>query len=377
MSLFSRLPSPPRSDLNLDVFLKGDNDGQQVHQLRRTLPAEWFPQCCVQLTWPHAGTDWAYMLEEVTECYIRMAYEIAIREKLLIVTPNAQSVKELLANRLPQRATSNIIYMECPTDDTWARDHAFLTVLAPGQPELLDFRFNGWGGKFAATQDNAINRRLYEAGLVSGTYVNRLDFELEGGSIESDGCGTLLTTSTCLLNPNRNPNFSKEEITAKLQDDLGIERVLWLDHGNLAGDDTDAHIDTLARLCPDDTIVYVACTDKDDEHYESLHLMEEQLHTFRTPAGAPYRLVPLPLPDAIHDEDGERLPATYANFLIMNGAVLFPTYAQPEKDEVARRVLQSVFEKMDIVGIDCRPLIKQHGSLHCATMQYPRGVMQM
>ncbi len=375
MSIVNHPLKSPQTHLDLDLFHQGDHNEEVIRQHRRTMPAEWFPQSGVQLTWPHSGTDWAYMLDEVTECYLRMAYEIATRETLLIVTPEPDAVRKLLENRLPHRATDHIIYKECPTNDTWARDHAFISVLAPSGPELLDFRFNGWGGKFNATLDNAINRHIHRDGTVKGRYIDQLGFELEGGSIESDGCGTLLTTSTCLLNPNRNPEYTKEQITLKLQDCLGIDRILWLDHGNLAGDDTDAHIDTLARLCPDDTIMYVACDDKSDIHYEELRLMEEQLQTFLTPSGQPFRLVSLPLPDAIYDEDGERLPATYANFLIMNSAVLYPTYGQPAKDEAARRALSKVFSKMDLVGIDCCPLIKQHGSLHCATMQYPKGIL--
>ncbi len=375
MGLISLPPAPPRADLNLDMFLKGYNAESTVRTFRRTMPAEWFMQSGVQLTWPHTGTDWNDCLEEVTECYLRMAYEIATRETLLVVTPDVEKTRTLIENRLPRKAADHIIYAECSTDDTWARDHAFISVLAPKQPELLDFRFNGWGGKFDATQDNAINRRLYENNLVNGKYIDRSDFVLEGGSIESDGNGTLMTTAQCLLNPNRNPTLNKEEITTKLKEALGVERILWLEHGALEGDDTDAHIDTLARFCPQNIIAYTVCNDKTDSHYEELKNMEEELRAFRTAEGQPYKLVPLPLPKAIHDEDGLRLPATYANFLIMNSAVLYPTYGQPEQDSEAHVALKSVFEKTDLIGIDCRTLIRQHGSLHCATMQYPKGVL--
>ena len=161
----------------------------------------------------------------------------------------------------------------------------------------------------------------------------------------------------------------------RLAEDFGIDRVLWLDHGALAGDDTDSHIDTLARLCPHDTILYVRCDDTADEHYAELRAMEEQLQTFLTREGKPYRLLALPLPDAIYDEDGERLPATYANYLVMNSAVLYPTYNQPEKDRAAKAIIQRAFPTHEIVGIDCTALIVQHGSLHCATMQFPKGVV--
>lgn len=335
------------------------------------LPAEWAPQRGVQLTWPHAQTDWAYMLEEVQACFANIAREIARRELLLIVTPEPEQVRQQISGCVNM---DNVRFMPCDTNDTWARDHGPITLIDPdGRPLLFDFKFNGWGLKFAADKDNLITRRTLEAGLLQGTYVNRLNFALEGGSIESDGRGTLLTTSECLLSPNRNGQMNRAEIEAYLKEQFNLRQVLWLDHGYLAGDDTDSHVDTLARLCPDDTIAYVRCTDTADEHYEALHLMEEQLKTFRTPEGKPYRLLPLPMADAIV-EDGERLPATYANFLVMNGAVLYPTYNQPANDAQAAQVLQEAFPGREVVGIDCRALIRQHGSLHCVTMQYPECV---
>lgn len=375
MGLFATLPQPPQNDFDLNALLGEEQTEAPIRRMRRALLAEWFPQSGVQLTWPHAETDWAPMLERVTACYIRLAYEIATRETLLIVHPRPEEVRTLLENRLPRRATDHIRYFACPTNDTWARDHAFLSVVDTAGIELMDYRFNGWGGKFPASLDNAINRRLSDAGVLCGRYVDRLSFELEGGSIESDGCGTLLTTSQCLLNPNRNPQFSKEEIEGRLREDFGAAHVLWLDHGALAGDDTDSHIDTLARLCPHDTILYVRCTDEHDAHYADLQAMERQLQQFRTAEGQPYRLLPLPMPAAIHDSEGQRLPATYANYLVMNSAVLYPTYGQPALDGEAAGIIQKAFPRHDIVGVDCLPLIEQHGSLHCATMQYPKGVL--
>ena len=376
MSLFATPPAPPRADLNLDRFFGGgDGNDHDAPFMQPMLPAEWHPQSGVQLTWPHARTDWAPMLAEVTECYVRLAYEIALRETLLIVAPDCEPVQALLRQRLPARIYSGIRWAQCPTNDTWARDHGALTVIGPEGISLLDYRFDGWGGKFAADLDNAITRHLCDADVLHGSRRDMDDFTLEGGSIESDGEGTLLTTSTCLLNPNRNAALTKAQIEERLCRDLGMKQVLWLDHGHLEGDDTDAHIDTLARFCPDGVIAYVACDETTDSHYAALRRMEEQLRTMRNLRGEPYRLVPLPMPRAIYDEDGERLPATYANFLIMNGAVLYPTYAQPDRDEEARLALQRAFPHTDLVGIDCRALIRQHGSLHCATMQFPLGVI--
>ena len=310
------------------------------------LPAEWEPQWGVQLTWPHARTDWAPMLDEITATYEEMAREIRKREELLIVGE--------------------------PSNDTWARDHGFITLVDDeGHTRLLDFKFNGWGEKFAAELDNAINRRIYDEGKVKGEYVDCLDFVLEGGSIESDGKGTIFTTTGCLLAPHRNQPMTKAQIEERLKQELHAERILWIDHGNLVGDDTDGHIDTLVRICPDDTLLYMGAGEPYDEQYEELRLMEEQLKSFRTLDGKPYRLMRLPMPRAIIFE-GERLPATYANFLVINGAVLVPTYDQPDLDAEAMRVIGETFPGREIVGIDCRSIIKQHGSLHCCTMQYPR-----
>lgn len=331
------------------------------------LPAEWHPQSFIQLTWPHQDTDWSYMLDEVEECFLNLAREIASRQPLLLVAPEFPKALENFEFK------ENVFYVECPTNDTWARDHGFISLLNEQEEvRLVDFCFNGWGMKFAACKDNLINSQLVKGSLLNGTYQNCRNFVLEGGSIESDGEGTLLTTSLCLLAPNRNDTLDKQEIEDYLKKSFNLKQVLWLDHGYLAGDDTDSHIDTLARLCPDHTICYVQCTDTEDEHYMELKKMEEQLKEFRTLDNEPFRLLGLPMPEAIFDEDRERLPATYANFLIMNDAVLYPTYDQPENDRKAACVLQEAFPGKEIVGVDCRALIKQHGSLHCVTMQYPR-----
>ncbi len=336
------------------------------------LPEEWYPQSGVQLTWPHEDTDWNYILLEVQECFVQLASEISKREIVFIVAPDVEKVKSQLIDRVNMQ---NIRFYQCETNDTWARDHGAITLMNAQKPQLLDFCFNGWGMKFASNYDNQITRKAYAAGCFDGEYNNRLDFVLEGGSIESDGRGTLLTTSECLLSPNRNDTLNRQDIETYLKSKFYLQQVLWLDYGYLDGDDTDSHIDTLARMCPKDTIVYVQCTDERDEHFEDLKKMEEQLKSFRTLEGNPYRLLPLPMADAIM-EDGERLPATYANFLVINDAVLYPTYSQPANDKEAAGVLAIAFPDRDIIGIDCRSLIRQHGSLHCVTMQFPKGVLK-
>ena len=302
--------------------------------------AEWEHQSMVQLTWPHEGTDWAPILDEITAIYENMASEIRKREPLLIVD-------------------------SIPHNDTWARDHGFITVEEDSVLFLLDFKFNGWGEKFEAALDNEINKHLYEQGLVKGTYEDHLDFVLEGGSIESDGKGTVFTTECCLMAPHRNQPLTKEEIEERLKEWLGAERIVWLQHGSLIGDDTDGHIDTLVRICPNNTLLYTG----GDKDHPDLAEMEKELQDLQTLDGKPYRLLKLPLPRPIYD-DGDRLPATYANYLIVNGAVLVPTYKQPDLDQEAMDVIQQAFPDREIVGIDCCAVIKQHGSLHCCTMQY-------
>lgn len=337
------------------------------------LPAEWAHQSAIQLTWPHANTDWAYMLDEVEECFVNLAREIAARQLLLIVTPEPEQVRSRIA---PVVNMDNVRIVECNSNDTWARDHGGITVYVDGEPVVYDFAFNGWGLKFAACYDNLITSQLNKQGLLHARYQNRLNFIIEGGSIESDGCGTMLTTSECLLSPNRNGEWGKEDIEQYLREAFGLSQILWLDHGYLAGDDTDSHIDTLARLAPDNTILYVQCNDESDEHYEALQAMEQQLRTFTTLDGKPYRLLALPMAQAAYDEEGERLPATYANFLIMNDAVLYPTYGVPALDDEAARLIAEAFPGREVVGVDCQALIKQHGSLHCVTMQYPSNVIE-
>jgi agmatine/peptidylarginine deiminase len=319
--------------------------------------AEWEHQSMVQLTWPHEGTDWAPILDEITAVYEEMAREISKREPLLIVD-----------NILQPKGRS----VACiPHNDTWARDHGFITVEDTSFDQkskalvLLDFCFNGWGEKFEATLDNQINKHLYDQGFVKGHYEDHLDFVLEGGSIESDGKGTVFTTECCLMAPHRNQPLTKEEIENRLKEWLGAERIVWLQHGSLIGDDTDGHIDTLVRICPNDTLLYTG----GDKGHPDLAEMEKELQELRTLDGKPYRLLKLPLPRPIYDE-GDRLPATYANYLVINGAVLVPTYNQPDLDAEALRIVGEAFPDREMVGIDCRAVIKQHGSLHCCTMQY-------
>lgn len=343
------------------------------------LPAEWHQQAFVQLTWPHKDTDWAPVLTDAIDCFCEIAQELASCGPVFIVAQAPEQAKEDLLRH--NACLGNMTFVECPTNDTWARDHAYITCINEEQHTAIlhDFQFNGWGLKFAACHDNQINKIIlpqvtdfYRAYGTKVEYRNCLDFVFEGGSIESDGQGTLMVTSSCLLAPNRNSKMSKTDIERYLKETFEAQRVIWIEHSWLAGDDTDGHIDTVARFCSPTSIAYVKCDNPDDEHFEELEAMEKELQTLRTADGKPYKLFPLPLPDPCYDAEGERLPATHANFLIANDAVLVPTYRQPEKDELALAQLGQAFPYHRIVGIDCSVLILQHGSLHCSTMQYPK-----
>ena len=337
-------------------------------------PAEWAPQDAVQLTWPNDRGDWAPYLTQVEPVFIEIAREVARRERLIVSCYDGIQCAAV-ADRLRTAGVNvdNVELFPIPSNDTWARDHGPITVFANQEPLLLDFIFNGWGGKYSAELDTQITARLIAAGAFSARH-QPVDLVLEGGGIETDGAGTLLTTTSCLLAPTRNPQFNQAQLEARLGQLLGVDRFLWLHHGHLAGDDTDGHIDTLARFCSTDTIVYQGCNDPGDEHYQTLKAMAAELRTLRTRAGNLYRLVELPWPQPKHNSEGQRLPGTYANFLIINGAVLVPTYQDPA-DAAALETLRHCFPDREIVGIDCSALILQFGSLHCVTMQLPAGVL--
>ena len=309
------------------------------------------------------------MLDEVTACYVELARAILQDdERLLIVAPDADEVKSALG---PDVDWNRIRIVEMATNDTWVRDYGPITV----NNTLTDFTFNAWGMKFAADCDNLVTSRLNEKGTFTFPLLNYRDLVLEGGSIETDGRGTVMTTTSCLTAPNRNDALTREQLEKVLLERLGCVKMLWLNHGSLEGDDTDGHIDTLARFAPDGIILYNGCDDTQDEHFEPLMKMEQELKEMTDVDGNHYRLVKLPLPDAMYDEIS-RLPATYANFLVMNHQVLVPVYGQAENDVKACELIGQAFPGRKVVAIDCRALICQHGSLHCATMQLPKGSLK-
>jgi agmatine/peptidylarginine deiminase len=342
----------------------------------RRFPAEWEPQSGVMLTWPHAETDWADQLDRVELLYADLAALIGRFEPVLSICrdpAHAETVRGRIAaaGADPDNQRLGI----APSNDTWARDHGPIGVRTnAGEPLLLDFRFNGWGGKFQADRDDRITRTLSEDGRFGETPLEPVDLVLEGGAIETDGRGTLLAVTRTLVDPRRNPGLTRDAIERILAERLGIRRFLWLEHGAISGDDTDGHIDTLVRFCAPDTLCYARCTDPSDADVADLQAMEQELRALRDPQGNPYRLVPLPTPVPVLDSDGERLPAGYANFLVINGAVLVPTYDNPA-DAEALDTLGLLFPDRVILPVDCRPLIRQGGSLHCISMQLMEGVL--
>ncbi|HEX5122972.1 MAG TPA: agmatine deiminase family protein [Rhodanobacteraceae bacterium] len=339
---------------------------------RFRLPAEWEPQAGVIIAWPHAATDWAPRLDAIETAYAGLAAAIARFEPLIVCVADA-SVRERAARRLDGAgvAAGRVRFVEVEYDDTWLRDSGPLTLASGTDFRLLDFRFTGWGGKYGASRDDRVVETLAGDGLFRASEHQRIDWALEGGAIESDGKGTILTTWRCLH--QRHPEMERDEMTRRLLDAFNAERVLWLDHGYLEGDDTDAHIDTLARFAPNDAIVFQACDDMADPHYDQLARMREELTALRTVEGRPYTLHALPWARAIVDE-GRRLAASYANYLIVNGGVVIPSYGDPN-DAKAAAVIAAAHPGREIVPVDARPLIWQNGSVHCLTMQVPAGAL--
>lgn len=347
----------------------------------KRLYAEWERQSGIFMAFPHENSDWKEIIQEARECFCNIIATILRFEPVLLcIDIKDDNGFKLISKKFQNDIKSkNLVIVRIRTNDTWARDFMGISVESSKGITMLDFGFNGWGLKFGANFDNKITRKLYKLSKKNDDIKSILDIKklktigliLEGGSIESNGNGVLLTNTQCLLEKNRNPHLSKKQIESKLKKYFRLKQVLWLDSGFLAGDDTDSHIDMLARFIAKDTIAYTKCYDKNDIHYKELNKMEQELKKLKIPNNKPYKLVPLPLPLPIYAEsslDSKRLPASYANFLFVNGALLVPTYSS-ELDKVALEALQNALPHLEIVGVPCLSLIKWHGSLHCATMQ--------
>ncbi|MBX7490871.1 agmatine deiminase family protein [Helicobacter turcicus] len=338
--------------------------------------AEWEAQDGILLSFPHAKSDWKPYLEEVRQVYCAIIVEILQVESCLLVCDSKKETLKIIENyctakRIDFTLLERLYCIEMPSNDTWARDFSGITISKNGKNYVLDYGFNGWGLKFASNFDNQITHKLHKLGILKRVKTKKLI--LEGGSIECNGNGILLTNTQCLLERNRNPFYSKLQLEKILKNDLGVQKILWLDSGYLIGDDTDSHIDTLARFITPNTIAYIACKDKNDEHYKALCKMECELKALRNLKNKPFKLVKLPF-TASKYYDKERLPATYANFLFINGAILLPIY-KDKNDALAIHVLQKACPKHKVIPIDCSVLIRQHGSLHCISMQFPKNTL--
>ncbi len=342
-------------------------------EIATRLPAEWSPQSGVMLTWPHGESIWAETLNDIDKVFVHTTAAITRHEKVLISCfdrTHLQHVKQLL--NAAKIDINNVRLYIAYSNDIWVRDHGPIAILHHDNPVLLDFVFNGWGNKYPANFDDRLTQSLVEQHAFGRTQIQQIDIVLEGGAIETDGLGTLLTTSRCLL--SRNPRLNKDFMSMRLQQLFGCERILWLDHGYLAGDDTDGHIDTLARFINSSTICYVQCDDVNDENYTELQHMEDQLQSFLQLNEKHYELVPLPMPKARYARyDGRRLPLSYANFLIINQAVLVPVYDDPA-DTMALEIFKKLFPTREIIAINCSAAVEWYGSVHCFTMQLPFGI---
>lgn len=344
-----------------------------MNQSNIYLPAEWEKQDGILLSWPHSSSDWQPILDEVEPSFAAIARYICESQALIIICHDQEHQMDITQKLLAAQTNIDAIkWLHHPCNDTWCRDYGPISISHNGTFKALNFQFNGWGNKYDSDLDNAVNEHLKAEQFIKSE-LESINLVLEGGSIESDGLGTLLTTSNCLLADSRNPTLNRQEIENKLKQTLGFERILWLESGYLSGDDTDSHIDNLARFCNEDTIAYCACSNPDDIHYDALQAMKTELEQFRTRSGKPYNLIPLEMPAPVFDDE-QRLPASYANFLITNDYILLPFYDE-SKDEIVRQQLQDVFKTRKVVGIPCRSVIKQYGSIHCLTMQLPAGVM--
>lgn len=340
-----------------------------IIQTKTVFPAEWSPQEAILLCWPHKSMDWHALLNKVEPVFEQIVDYICRHQKLILIAHDEihqTAIKlKLTKNNIN---TTSIKWLLHTNNDTWCRDYGPISIFKNGKCIALDFSFNGWGKKFKYENDNLTSQKLKRTNLLNGE-METIDFILEGGSIETDGLGTILTTEQCLLSANRNSQLNQKQIEETLSKNLGCNRILWLKHGHLEGDDTDAHIDNLARFCNANTIAYASCNDETDVHYHSLKAMESELKTFVTKDKNKYSLIPLLIPKPIFDNE-QRLPASYANFLITNHYVLVPTYNDPQ-DRINLDKLQKVFNDRKVIGIPSNEIIKQYGSIHCLSMQLP------
>jgi agmatine deiminase len=335
------------------------------------MPPEWSPHRGTWLSWPHKEASWPDRFEPVPAIFAELVRHLAPHEEVHINVAgpddeaNVQSL--LRGGGIP---AGRVVFHHNPTNDAWCRDHGpiFVQRESAGKKEeaILDWGYNAWGNKYPPYDlDDVIPTRI---GAEFGIPVFHPGIVMEGGSLDVNGAGTLLTTEACLLNPNRNPELSREQIEQSLKDYLGVRHILWLGDG-IVGDDTDGHVDDLTRFIDPGTVVTVVEEDPADENYQPLAENLERLRAMKDQDGRPLRVVTLPMPNPLFLGD-QRLPASYANFYIANGVVLLPTYRSPG-DESAREILQGLFPQRRVIGVDCTDLVWGLGAIHCVTQQWP------
>ena len=314
---------------------------------------EWEEQSALLVSLPHSDTDWAPYLGEIQSAYAEFIRAVARFQPVIAIAPNREIFNKI-CGKINEKFS--IKFEQIPTNDTWIRDYGAIDVENDGQIEALNFTFNAWGGKFASDKDNAVNSALYK---IWNKPLRDIDLILEGGSVDFNGAGTMITTSECLLNDNRN-GISKENLQNKLSEIFGLKKIIWLDGGFIQGDDTDSHVDTLARFLDRKTIAVASCDDETDVHFAPLASLKSQILAHG------YKVVELPLPAPIFYEN-RRLGATYANFVFVNGALIVPIYGD-KNDKIVLERLQNVCKNREVVGVDARVFIRQNGSLHCSCM---------
>lgn len=332
------------------------------------MPAEWEPHRGTWVSWPHKEASWPGNFAPIPMIFARMVRELAASEEVHInVSGDAMEQQARFVLSDAHVDTHRIFFHHHPTDDAWCRDHGPIFVThASGEQRILDWGFNAWGGKYPPfNQDDLIPSRV---GAELGIPVVHPGMILEGGSIDVNGQGTLLTTEACLLNPNRNPSLTRDQIEQQLRDYLGITNILWLGEG-IVGDDTDGHVDDITRFVDANTVVTAIEEDPADANHAPLMENLARLRGMRDQDGGPLRIVALPMPAPVEYE-GQRLPASYANFYIANDVVLMPGY-DAEHDAIAATTLQECFPTRRIVTINCRELVWGLGAFHCLTQQWP------
>ncbi|WP_201458409.1 agmatine deiminase family protein [Campylobacter coli] len=318
---------------------------------------EWSEQEYLMLSLPHEKSDWKPYLGEIIQAYKDFVKAASEFQKVLLIAPSKSDFD-------PFENIANVEFFICDTNDTWIRDFGAIDILEDNRLKALDFTFNAWGNKFQSELDNEVNSKLFKEKF--NEKLTKIDFILEGGSIDFNGEGVMLTSSNCLLNENRNSHLDKSQIEAKLKEIFGLKQIIWLENGFIKGDDTDHHIDTLARFIDKNTIAHSICEDEKDEHYIPLQKMKKELEA------AGFNLVELPLPKPLYYEE-RRLGATYANFVFVNDALIMPFY-KDENDEIIRQRLAKALPKRKIIGVDARVFLRQNGSLHCSCQNRFKGL---